>query len=90
MEERIEGSITIKHLCHLDVCMPHLKIKFINKENGGTRWHTPLILALGRQRQVDLCEPEASLVFILSSGQPKLHSESLSENKQNKTEPNQK
>ena len=27
------------------------------------RWHMPLIPALGRQRQVDLCEIEASLVY---------------------------
>lgn len=28
------------------------------------QWHTPLIRALGRQRQVDLCEFEASLIYI--------------------------
>ena len=26
-------------------------------------WHTPLIPALGKQRQTDLCEFEASLVY---------------------------
>ena len=30
-------------------------------------WHTPLIPALRRQRQVDLCELEASLVYKESS-----------------------
>ena len=30
-------------------------------------WHTPLIPALGRQRQVDLCEFGASLVYRASS-----------------------
>ena len=31
------------------------------------RWHMPLIPALGRQRQVELCEFEASLVYRVSS-----------------------
>jgi hypothetical protein len=30
-------------------------------------WHTSLTSALGRQRQEDLCEFEASLVYIASS-----------------------
>jgi hypothetical protein len=30
-------------------------------------WHMPLIPALGRQRQADLCEFEASLVYRVSS-----------------------
>ena len=30
-------------------------------------WSTPVIPALGRQRQVNLCEFEASLVCIVSS-----------------------
>ena len=30
-------------------------------------WRRPLILALGRQRQVDLCEFKASLVYRASS-----------------------
>ena len=29
-------------------------------------WHMSLILALGRQRQADVCEFEASLVYIVS------------------------
>jgi hypothetical protein len=30
-------------------------------------WHRPLVPALGRQRQADLCEFETSLVYIVSS-----------------------
>ena len=29
-------------------------------------WHTPLVPALGRQMQTDLCEFEASLVYTVS------------------------
>ena len=32
-------------------------------------WHRPLIPALGGQRQVDLCESEASLIYIERSSQ---------------------
>jgi hypothetical protein len=42
------------------------------------RWYwrcTPLIPALGRQRQADLCEFQDSLIFKASSGQPGLHRE---------------
>ena len=28
------------------------------------RWHMPLIPALGRQREADLCEFDANLVYI--------------------------
>lgn len=34
---------------------------------AGQWWHRPLISALGRQRQVNLCEFEASLVYRASS-----------------------
>jgi hypothetical protein len=34
--------------------------------SGQTWWCTPLIPALGRQRQVDLCEFEASLLYKVS------------------------
>lgn len=37
-------------------------------QNGQTWWHTPLIPELRRQRQVVLCESEAILVYIESSG----------------------
>lgn len=36
-----------------------------------------LILELGRQRQAKLCEFEASSIHTLSSGQPRLHRETL-------------
>ena len=40
-------------------------------------WHTPLIPALRRQRQVVLCELEASLVYRVNLGQPGIHREIL-------------
>jgi hypothetical protein len=36
-------------------------------------WLTGLISALKRQRQAELCEFKASLVYIVSLGQPELH-----------------
>jgi hypothetical protein len=42
-----------------------------------------LILALERQRQVDLCEFEVSLVYRVL-GQPKLYRETLSKNRQDR------
>ena len=33
------------------------------KNQAGQWWRTPLIPALGRQKQADLCEFEASLVY---------------------------
>ena len=40
-------------------------LKYVNAP--GIWWLTPLIPALGRQRQMDLCEFEASLVYRASS-----------------------
>lgn len=44
------------------------------------RGGTALILGLQRQRQVDLSEFEANLVYIESSSQPKMHSATLVSN----------
>jgi hypothetical protein len=44
-----------------------LYISFLRKKKVIRQWCVPLIPALGRQRRVDLCEFEASLVFIVSS-----------------------
>lgn len=46
-------------------------------------WHMPLFSSLRRQ-QSDICESEARLVYIVSSGQPGLCRETLS--KKNKIE----
>jgi hypothetical protein len=40
----------------------HLKIIILER-----KWHMPLIPAFGRQRQLDLCEFQASLVYIVGS-----------------------
>jgi hypothetical protein len=48
-------------------------------------WCTPLNPALRRQRQADLCEFEASLVYKSSSGQSELlHRKTLSQKTNNK------
>jgi hypothetical protein len=39
----------------------------IRTDKSHVCWYTPLILSLGRQRQVDFCEFEANLVYIVSS-----------------------
>ena len=39
---------------------------------GWVWWHMPLISALGRQKQMDLCVFEASLVYVVSSRPGKL------------------
>ena len=38
----------------------YIKLIYVNNRQW---WHTPLIPALGRQRQADLCEFEASLGY---------------------------
>jgi hypothetical protein len=47
-----------------------------------------LIPALGRQRQADLCEFEASLIYRVP-GQPGIQRETSSQIKSNQTKPNQ-
>jgi hypothetical protein len=54
-------------------------------------WHTPLISALGRQRQVDLCEFKASLVYRMNSRTARATQRnpvSKNKTKQNKTKQN--
>jgi hypothetical protein len=41
--------------------------KQTNKQQSQEGWYMPLIPALRRQRQADLCEFKASLVYIASS-----------------------
>ena len=45
----------------------HIQLKKKKGIKSRVWWHMFLILALGSQRQVDLCEFEASLVYIESS-----------------------
>ena len=52
--------------------IPSIENKFEKKKRKKTNlgqawWHMALILALGRQRQVDLCEFKGSLDYIASS-----------------------
>jgi hypothetical protein len=60
--------------------LPHARVAFRcpHKNNALGQLDvvgTPLISALGRQRQVDLDESEASLVYRVNPGQPGLHRE---------------
>ena len=43
------------------------KCMHLKRDDGLAWWHTPLIPALGRQRQVDSCEFKTSLVYRTSS-----------------------
>ena len=68
----ISDGILCVHLCMCElvfiISYSHTKIN--TKEDlssSGWWWQMPLILALGKQRQVDLCEFEASLVYKVSS-----------------------
>jgi hypothetical protein len=47
-------------------------------------WQMVLVPALGRQRQMDVCEFDASLFYRVSL-QPGLHRETLSQKPKNKT-----
>jgi hypothetical protein len=48
-------------------------------------WHTPLIPALGRQEQADFLSLQPAWSPELFPGQPRLHKETMSQTKQNKT-----
>jgi hypothetical protein len=74
--------ILAKHQCTLKTEMKRRRgaeEKAVTASGGG---HNPLIPATGRQRQADLCEFKASLVYIVPA-LPRLHSETLI--KQSKT-----
>ena len=53
-------------------------------------WRTPVIPALRRQRQVDLCEFEASQIYIKIPSDTGLHSEALSNFLKKKSEKEEK
>jgi len=48
-------------------------------------WHTPLIPTLGRQRQVNLCEFKASLIYRMNSRAARATQRNAVSKKQNKT-----
>jgi hypothetical protein len=48
------------------------------REGAGQCWPTPANPAFRKQRQVDLCELEASLVYKASSRPARLHRETMS------------
>lgn len=54
---------------------------------GWMSWHTPLILALGKQRGADLCELKARKFYIANSMLPELYSETLLKNRIKETTP---
>jgi hypothetical protein len=51
-------------MCEAPVSIPALQI---NKQTAGLWWCMPLIPALGKQRQADLCKFETSLIYRESS-----------------------
>jgi hypothetical protein len=53
----------------------HREIKSLNKARQW--WCMSLISTPGRQRQADLCEFKASLVYRVNSGLTRLHRETL-------------
>jgi hypothetical protein len=52
-----------KYMLLFTSCLMHIHIHDKRKENWAW-WHTPLMSACGRRGNGDLCEFEASLVYI--------------------------
>jgi hypothetical protein len=76
------SSVTGKQMeCALssDEVLPPLKLHQLYKDIAGWWWQTPLILALGRQREVDLCEFKANLGYRSTSRTARLHKKILYE-----------
>lgn len=79
-QQASQSNLTTKQvLCSRLTLSPIYKVE----NNGGSRqwWHNPLILALRRQRQLDLCELKASQVYRAnswSSQAPKLQENPVS------------
>ena len=82
--ESIVGHLMPSSGLHICTCSH----KCTNTHRGWAVWRTPLIPALWRQRQVDLCEFEASLIYRVSSRTAKVTQRNTFSNNKNKTNKN--